>query len=59
VLGIGGAYIVTAFLKLPFFYSSYLLVLGFAVAIIVGVLAGIYPARKAALLDSGSVANLL
>jgi len=50
VLGIGGAYIVTAFLKLPFFYSSYLFVLGFAVAIIVGVLAGIYPARKAALL---------
>jgi putative ABC transport system permease protein len=50
VLGIGGAYIVTAFLKLPFFYSSYVFVLGFAVAIIVGVLAGIYPARKAALL---------
>jgi hypothetical protein len=50
VLGIGGAYIVTTFLKLPFFYSSYLFLLGFSVAIIVGVLAGIYPARKAALL---------
>jgi len=47
-LGIGGAYVVTTFLKLPFFYSSYLFVLGFAVAIIVGVLAGVYPASKAA-----------
>jgi hypothetical protein len=35
VLGIGEAYIVTTFLKLPFFYSSYLFLLGFSVAIIV------------------------
>jgi putative ABC transport system permease protein len=47
-LGIGGAYIVTTFLKLPFFYSPYLFVLGLTVAIIVGAVAGVYPASKAA-----------
>ena len=47
-LGIGGAYIATNVLKLPFFYSPYLFELGLTVAILVGVLAGVYPASKAA-----------
>ncbi len=47
-LGIGGAYVVTTFLKLPFFYSPYIFEAGLLVAIIVGVAAGVYPASKAA-----------
>jgi putative ABC transport system permease protein len=47
-LGIGGAYVVTTFLKLPFFYSPYIFEAGLLVAIIVGVTAGVYPASKAA-----------
>ncbi len=47
-LGIGGAYIATAVLKLPFFYSSYIFGAGLTVALIVGILAGVYPASKAA-----------
>lgn len=47
-LGIGGAYVATTFLKLPFFYSPFLFELGLTVAIVVGVLAGVYPASKAA-----------
>lgn len=47
-LGIGGAYIATTFLNLPFFYSPFLLESGLTVAVVVGVLAGVYPASKAA-----------
>jgi len=47
-LGIGGAYVVTTFLKLPFFYSPYIFEAGLLVALIVGVAAGVYPASKAA-----------
>jgi putative ABC transport system permease protein len=47
-LGIGGAYIATTVLKLPFIYSPYLFEAGLLVAIIVGVVAGVYPAIKAA-----------
>jgi len=47
-LGIGGAYIATTVLKLPFIYSPYLFEAGLLVAIIVGVVAGVYPASKAA-----------
>ena len=47
-LGIGGAYVVTTFLKLPFFYSPYIFEAGLLVALIVGVVAGVYPASKAA-----------
>ena len=47
-LGIGGAYIVTNVLKLPFFYSPYIFEAGLMVAIVVGVVAGVYPASKAA-----------
>jgi putative ABC transport system permease protein len=47
-LGIGGAYIVTTILKLPFLYSPYIFETGLMVAITVGVIAGVYPASKAA-----------
>lgn len=47
-LGIGGAYIATTFLNLPFFYSPFLFESGLTVAVVVGVLAGVYPASKAA-----------
>jgi putative ABC transport system permease protein len=47
-LGIGGAYIVTTILKLPFLYSPYIFEAGLMVAITVGVIAGVYPAIKAA-----------
>jgi putative ABC transport system permease protein len=47
-LGIGGAFVATTVLKLPFFYSPFLFELGLTVAMSVGVLAGVYPASKAA-----------
>jgi putative ABC transport system permease protein len=47
-LGIGGAYVVTTILKLPFLYSPYIFEAGLVVAITVGVIAGVYPASKAA-----------
>ncbi|MFZ2497727.1 MAG: ABC transporter permease [Methanosarcina sp.] len=47
-VGIAGAYLVTTILKLPFLYSPYIFEAGLMVAIIVGVVAGVYPARKAA-----------
>jgi len=47
-VGIGGAYVVTAALELPFLYPAYVFEIGVLVAIIVGVTAGVYPANKAA-----------
>lgn len=48
VVGIGGAYVVTTALKLPFLYPSYVFEIGILVAVVVGVAAGVYPANKAA-----------
>jgi len=47
-VGIGGAYIITTALKLPFLYPGYIFEIGVLVAVIVGVVAGVYPANKAA-----------
>jgi len=47
-VGIGGAYVVTAALELPFLYPAYVFEIGVLVAVIVGVTAGVYPANKAA-----------
>ncbi len=47
-VGLAGAYTVTNFLNLPFLYPPYILEVGLAVALIVGVVAGVYPANKAA-----------
>ena len=47
-VGLAGAYAVTTFLDLPFLYPAYIFEIGLAVALIVGVVAGVYPANKAA-----------
>ena len=48
IVGLGGAYLVTNLLNLPFLYSPYIFEAGLLVATIVGVAAGVYPASKAA-----------
>lgn len=47
-VGIGGTYVVTMALELPFLYPYYIFEIGVLVAVIVGVAAGVYPASKAA-----------
>ncbi len=47
-VGLAGAYAVTYFLDLPFISPHYILEIGLGVALIVGVVAGAYPANKAA-----------
>ncbi len=47
-VGIGGAYVATTILKLPFVFSHFTFEVGLLVAIFVGVTAGVYPASKAA-----------
>lgn len=47
-VGIGGTYLVTKALELPFLYPYYIFEIGVLVAVIVGVAAGVYPASKAA-----------
>ncbi|MGB9930051.1 MAG: ABC transporter permease, partial [Methanosarcina sp.] len=48
MLGLGGVYIATNALELPFIYSPYIFEAGLLVALVVGVTAGVYPASKAA-----------
>lgn len=48
MVGIGGAYVATTALNLPFLYPHYIFEAGILVAVIVGVSAGVYPANKAA-----------
>ncbi len=50
-LGITGAYGVESFLKLPVVFPVSLIAAGFFVAVIVGFVSGVYPARKAAKMD--------
>lgn len=47
-VGIGGAYIITKLLEMPFLYPHYVFEIGVLVAVVVGVAAGVYPANKAA-----------
>ncbi len=47
-VGIAGAYGVETFLKLPVVFPLGLIAVGFFVAVVVGFLSGVYPARKAA-----------
>jgi putative ABC transport system permease protein len=47
-VGIGGAYLITNLLKLPFLFPHFAFEIGLIVAILVGVTAGVYPASKAA-----------
>lgn len=48
IVGVGGAYMVTNLLEMPFRYPHYVFEIGILVAVIVGVAAGVYPANKAA-----------
>jgi putative ABC transport system permease protein len=48
VVGVGGVYAVTTLLGLPFLYPYYVFGIGILIAVLVGVTAGVYPARKAA-----------
>lgn len=50
-LGIGVASLANSFLNLPNIFPLSLIILGFFVSIMVGLLAGVYPARKAARMD--------
>jgi putative ABC transport system permease protein len=47
-VGIAGAYSVESFLKLPVVFPLGLIAVGFFVAVVVGFVSGVYPARKAA-----------
>lgn len=51
VLGVIGSYTVQSLLNIPHLFPTYLIFVGFAIALIVGVFAGVYPANKAANMD--------
>lgn len=51
ILGVVGSYFVTKFLAVPFIFPVSLVLLGFGIALFVGIAAGIYPANKAAKMD--------
>lgn len=50
-LGIGGAFFVTRFIELPTLIPTWAPVLAWTISVAVGVIFGIYPARRAALMD--------
>ncbi len=50
-LGIGVAFLANNFLELPNIFPLNLIILGVIVSLMVGLLAGVYPARKAARMD--------
>jgi putative ABC transport system permease protein len=51
LVGVGGAYLLTWLAELPIVIRIWSPLLAFAVSVIVGLVSGIYPARRAALLD--------
>jgi putative ABC transport system permease protein len=51
-LGVAGAYGAQMLMKLPIVFPVELIVVGFAVSVIVGLIAGVYPANKAARMNT-------
>ncbi|WP_292484455.1 ABC transporter permease [Methanohalobium sp.] len=51
IMGLLGAYGANTFLDLPNVFPVELIIIGFGVAVLVGVIAGVYPASKAAKMD--------
>jgi putative ABC transport system permease protein len=51
ILGLVGSYAAVTILDLPYIFPMYLFVLGVAIAVGVGLIAGVYPANKASKLD--------
>jgi putative ABC transport system permease protein len=51
LVGIGGAYLLTWAAELPVVIRAWSPVMAFGVSVLVGLVSGIYPARRAALLD--------
>jgi len=51
LLGVMASYLVESYLDIPHVFPPYLILLGFSIAFIVGLVAGVYPANKAASMD--------
>lgn len=51
ILGIGGTYLATSKMGMPFILSTDTMILGFGFSVIIGVVFGFFPARKAARLN--------
>ncbi|WP_370574565.1 ABC transporter permease [Methanomethylovorans sp.] len=48
LLGVVASYVVESYLAIPHVFPPYLILLGFSIAFVVGLVAGVYPANKAA-----------
>jgi len=51
LLGVVGSYTVESYLSIPRVFPPYLILMGFSIAFVVGLVAGVYPANKAASMD--------
>ncbi len=51
ILGVGGTWLVTQQLDMPFVLSPGIMLLGFSFSVAIGIIFGFFPARKAALLN--------